>query len=446
MIVQVGIIAINGDQAAESPTGAALLQFSITFILSWKLWSELTLIISWFETDDIFQRLSILFIMVCLTGYTTNITNAHGSTYTQLVAFYLTSRLFNASYYLSIAYMLPMVRGTMIAQTIIAIIPASVWMASIHIELPTRLGLIWAAIVCDIFGPGIIPALMLVGQQHESGPLSWFGHYFEFYPAVNIEHKTERTNAFVTLIFGYSVVSLLYQNQAPFGINAFFGKAILGLIQAYAFNWIYFEVDGINLHCHAIRRHRTAFLAWMYLHLPFIMSFVLAAASLSKLVISHDCTDADPNTLADSSRQNSDPEIQAGLRWFYSVGLGISLACMGGISVAHEHKEIQGVRIRKRQRLLVRFCVAIILLFLPLASKLDSLQLIATTTGLVVFVLAVDLYGLSCVQDSFWRDKSTCKYSARCRMRRQDMEAAIKTGAIVNTEEMGGEKGFLDIR
>ena len=69
----------------------------------------------------------------------------------------------------------------------------------------------------------------------------------------------ERTNAFVTLVFGYSVVALLFQNKAPFGINAydvhsgntawpladifsFFGKAVLGLIQAFSFNWLYFEI------------------------------------------------------------------------------------------------------------------------------------------------------------------------------------------------------------
>lgn len=31
----------------------------------------------------------------------------------------------------------------------------------------------------------------------------------------------ERTNAFVTLVFGYSVVVILYQNKAEYGINAF---------------------------------------------------------------------------------------------------------------------------------------------------------------------------------------------------------------------------------
>src|SRR4051812_24963624 len=78
---------------------------------------------------------------------------------------------------------------------------------------------------------------------------------FEFYPAVNIEHKVERTNAFVTLVFGYSVVAIIYQNAAHFGLNAFFGKAVLGLLQAFCFNWIYFELDGADLYEHAIRRH-----------------------------------------------------------------------------------------------------------------------------------------------------------------------------------------------
>lgn len=51
-LLYVGIIAINGDKAAADPTGLALLRFAVTFILSWKLWSDLTLVISWFETGE----------------------------------------------------------------------------------------------------------------------------------------------------------------------------------------------------------------------------------------------------------------------------------------------------------------------------------------------------------------------------------------------------------
>jgi hypothetical protein len=68
-LLYVGILAINGDHAAEDPTGYELLRFTITFIMSWKIWSDVALIISWFKTDDIIQRVSVLFIMACLLGY-----------------------------------------------------------------------------------------------------------------------------------------------------------------------------------------------------------------------------------------------------------------------------------------------------------------------------------------------------------------------------------------
>ena len=51
-LLYVGIIAINGDAASERPTGLSLLRFAITFTLSWKIWNDMALIISWFETDD----------------------------------------------------------------------------------------------------------------------------------------------------------------------------------------------------------------------------------------------------------------------------------------------------------------------------------------------------------------------------------------------------------
>ena len=60
---------------------------------------------------------------------------------------------------------------------------------------------------------------------------------------------------------GYSVVSMLYQSTTN-GIDAHYGKAVLCLTQAYCFNWMYFEIDGSNLHVHAIRRHKWTAMTW----------------------------------------------------------------------------------------------------------------------------------------------------------------------------------------
>ncbi|KAI9716559.1 MAG: hypothetical protein M1812_005290 [Candelaria pacifica] len=434
-LLYVGIIAINGDNAVEFADGKSLLRFCITFILSWKLWSDLTMIISWFETDDMFQRLCVMFVMACLFGYTTNITESDNQTYAQLIAFYVSYLLlFSGAYYLWICYLIPMVRGVLIINTLLLLFTGGLWIASIHVDEPNRQALIWLAIFIDLFGQA--GGFMLVRFSHHvhKGLATWLESLYEFYPAINIEHKTERTNAFVTLVFGYSVVAMLYQNSAPLGINAFYGKAVLGLIQAFAFNWIYFEIDAWNLHVHAIRRHMISSFVWMSIHLPFIMGYVLAAAALAHLVIAHDCSNTDTHSLSEAYAGRSEGEISMGLRWFYCAGLGIALACI--ISMSHVHKSVPGQRLKKSHRLAIRFAVAIILICLPLTDSLNSLQLISTTTGLTFFVLIVELMGSSCVHDAFVWDKKPCKYTAQCRIGKKDVEHAIKTGEVVDVREL----------
>lgn len=67
---------------------------------------------------------------------------------------------------------------------------------------------------------------------------------------------------------------------------------------------------------------------WINIHLPFIMSYVLAGASLSKLVLAHDHHDNDLETLGELYLNRSEDHILNALRWFYCLGLGIALLCM----------------------------------------------------------------------------------------------------------------------
>ena len=94
-----------------------------------------------------------------------------------------------------------------------------------------------------------------------------------------------------------------------------------------------------------------------------------------------------------------------------------------------------------------RFVVAIILFCLPLAHQLNSLHLIATTTSLIVWVLILELYGASCPRDTFFGEKHTCKYTARCKIAKRDMELAIKAGNIINVQDLSnsGEKGLYEL-
>lgn len=135
------------------------------------------------------------------------------------------------------------------------------------------------------------------------------------------------------------------------------------------------------------------------------MSLALAGASLSRLVVAHDCPNAHLEELSDlitDYEKDSVGELSNGLRWFYCAGLGVATLTMAGISVSHIHKEFALPRIRKRFRILYRACVGGVLVGLARARQLDSLDLIGTTTALIVSILAVEIYGGSNATTSFF--------------------------------------------
>ena len=175
------------------------------------------------------------------------------------------------------------------------------------------------------------------------------------------------------------------------------------------------------------------------------MGYVLAASTLSRLVLAHDCPDADAHDLGEHYEENSEAEVSRGLRWFYCGGLGVALISMAVISFSHVHKRLEKARFKKRPRLVVRLCVAAVIIALPAADSLNSLHLISITTSLVFFVLFMDLYGMSCEGDRFftggWCDESkkNCKYTAKCKMgrrRRQELEEALRKGHKVSLADL----------
>ena len=443
-LLYVGIIGIIGDKALEDPNGRSLVEYCITFLIGWKIWADLTMTINWFEQDDIAARLSVLIYLTCLFGFTTNMAYGFESTYTIMIAFYLAERLYAACWHIFTAYMVPNIKGCLLYHALMIFVSSAFWIGSIHVPWPRQLPLIWVGICIDLFGWLFLIWMMRHIKQYSNS--DFYHKYFDFMPAVNIEHRTERTNAFTSLVFGYSVLTTLYQNRAAMGVNAFFGKGILGLIQAFAFNWIYFEVDQMFLHVHAIRRHWLSSCLWITMQVPFIMGYILAAASLSKLVLAHDCSDADPETLGETYVSRSVAEVSSGVRWFYCGGLGVALICMSVISFCHIHKRLEHTRLKKRPRLFIRVCVAIVVICLPTAGdRLSSLDLISITTALTMYVLMLDLYGMSVSGGQFWtggwceNSRKNCKYSAKCHIskkKKRQIEEAMKKGEKLDLETL----------
>ncbi|KAK5997012.1 hypothetical protein PT974_02361 [Cladobotryum mycophilum] len=420
-LLYVGIIHSNGEHMAEDPTGHELLRFVITFIMTWKIWTDITTTLSWFETDDVVTRMEILFAIACLLGFTTNMTNSfyappEHDTYLQLVSFYLATRICTAIFYGVTAYLLPMIKGVMIAQIFTIITPTALWIASVHVDMPGRLGLIFPALFLDMYGHVFFFAFVRFGQKQVEGNTvaKRLNRVFEFYPATNIEHRVERMNAFVSLVLGYSVVAILFQSNGGYNVNAYLGKAVLGMMQAFTFNWIYFDIDGSSINLHAIRRSAFSAGLWGFAHLPFIMSYIVATTGLSRLVLASDVPNTNPEQLTEGYRLAAEEGFGNGVRFFYCQGLAIALLSMAAISFSHEHRKPPTLRLNKHIRLANRVAVCIIMFFLPMAHSLRSLDLISITLGLTVWVLTIELWGKSCTDDPFFGEECCVKYTAKC--------------------------------
>lgn len=188
---------------------------------------------------------------------TTNILSTFGEehdTYTQLAGYYITARLFMCLWAALTGFWIPMIRSMMCTHIIHYLIGIAFWIASTQIEYPSKLGFVFTALVIDLCGSEVSIGIFWYGGSRNTRAAHWIRRIFEFYPAINIEHKVERVNAFVCLVIGYGVVGVFYQNQG-YGLNTILGKAVLGLVQGFVFNWLYFGIDNGKLHLHAIRRH-----------------------------------------------------------------------------------------------------------------------------------------------------------------------------------------------
>ena len=155
-----------------------------------------------FERDDIVQKFCVLFYLVNLFGYTTNIAYAfeHNSTadedqtYIPMMSFYLLERFYGALYFAWLSYVVPTVRGTCISSSAISTIGGLFWIASSQFNYPARLPFIWIAILIDLFGGlfamWLAKSTRILGSRFARFTSKWF----DFYPAVNIEHRTGKFN------------------------------------------------------------------------------------------------------------------------------------------------------------------------------------------------------------------------------------------------------------
>lgn len=197
-----------------------------------------------------------------------------------------------------------------------------------------------------------------------------------YIPALNIEHFLERMAAFVVIVLGEMVLSIVYHaSSSQIGIQSIFGNAICGLLIAFNFCWLYFDAECSHRFIHALRRHWFSGLTFTNLHIPLCASLILASAAMSRMTQHEDL-------------------VTPAIRWYFGGGLGCAMLSMAAIGFTHRELEPTGTtRLGRRVQLAFRLAVGVILACLPLAESLTPLEMLGTCAGLTAFLVVEEVYG-----------------------------------------------------
>ncbi|WFD29912.1 hypothetical protein MSPP1_000926 [Malassezia sp. CBS 17886] len=418
-LVFVGIAHIVADGAAQESSGVNVLKFVMEYFPTWSVWMDASTFLNTSGTDDVKERIGLLIVMILLVGYSANAAAlqivsagrphaagaarlhelcpagaAAGSSdcrlhvlgayigsgywfldgYLQLfhsaVAFYLVLRLFRTLLYVYYGLMLPKFRVAM-------------WMnAAVHVAVSC----IYVPIMFQ-FSAALIVTLMFVGMGAEILSSSLVVLLLRVYsstvvrkkgthlyiPALSQEHAMERTVQFVIVVVGEVIINSTYRaSERTFGLSGEFGRAALSVVCAFMLIWMYYDADSCRTFQHASRRNALTSLSFSLLHFPLTASLILGGAALSQLI----------KVAAESG----------GYLWYWSGSVSTALACIGALGALHRNLDLHGSTALPRWvRLLLRFVVAAVILFVPLMrDEWDTLSFLGVNAGILAALVIIE--------------------------------------------------------
>ncbi|ORY30203.1 bacterial low temperature requirement A protein-domain-containing protein [Naematelia encephala] len=397
----VAIIHQLADAAIEEPGGPAVARFVLTFWPSWSVWDEARKYSNVSGTDDLLHRTWVLIGMACLLGYSANASSIElhptdeevGLDHTAVraaAAYWLIVKLSRVVVLLYYAYYLPLFRRAQIMMALAVLLPMFlylplIWVTSRHAQIIlASLGIAVDLIRVDLFVHYIRGRILQWRHgDHDTQAKKIALHKMPDLPnmripAMNIEHAIERSSAFVVIVLGELVMNLLYQaGKGDLGASHIYWKAVMGLMVAWALNYLYFlPNEPNNEYEHALRRSWLSGITFNFLHWPLCASLLLASAASGRMV--------------------AEDEVELGVHWYWGCGLGFALLCLTAIDWTHGNLAPNSEAIVPRHlRNLTTLSGAISLILFPLgADNLSTIEMMGIAVGIIWFVLIVGVVGM----------------------------------------------------
>lgn len=320
-----------------------------------------------YYTDDLLQRLVILWVMALLVLYANNAREANTDidAMRTTAGAYLVARFSTMSVFLISSFASYQHRTQ-------ARILAGFMFIGLFITIP----LFFESV--SIRGKAAVVAVMIVYQEVTwSITLSpWIKRRLrlKYSTAVDIAHEIDRMAAFFIIILGEFMYSVIVGDPAGIGLTAGYAKAVCTLIIAFCINWIYVSGDGSIQATHPIRRSAWTAFGFFLLHLPLSASFLIGG---------HIC--------AISTRLH---EFEQGQRWLLGGGLGVGMLCLWIYAQLYRTDGEDRLILPKQLRVGMRLVVAVILAVLPEThDHLTTTEFMAVVMSLFAFLILWETIG-----------------------------------------------------
>lgn len=363
----VAIVANFSDELAEHPDGDHLVKYLLIFAPAWHIWVDLREIMNSYYTDDLLQRLVILWVMALLVLYANNANSADEDieALRTTVGAYVVARFTTMCTFLvtSITAYQHRTQARLMAGFMFIGLLITIPLFFESVSLRAKIAVVAIAIVYQ----EITWALTLSPWIKRKLKLTYS-------TAVDIAHEVDRMAGFFIIILGEFVYSIIVGKKTGIGLTSGYVKAVCTLIIAFSLNWIYASGDGSIQATHPIRRSAWTAFGFFLLHLPLSASFLIGGHISAVAAGEH--------------------QLEDGQRWLLGGGLGVGMFCLWIYGMLYRVDGENGLVLPQIPRIAMRLVIAIILIVLPQThDHLNAEQLMLVIMGLFAFMLVWETVG-----------------------------------------------------
>lgn len=327
------------------------LSFAALFVPVWWAWIGTTFYANRFDTDGMGRRILMGLQMLAISALAVNVHHGLGESSVGFALAYAASRLMLILEYLWAGWYIPEARRLTNRYALGFSIGMLLWLISVFVPLPIRLGLWVLGLGIDFATPLSARQLLLQIPPHP-------------------EHLPERFGLFTIIVLGEAIIAVV-NGISEMDWNGFSViAAVLGFTAAFSLWWLYFDnVEGSALATSEKTGRMLILQLWLYIHLPLVIGLAATGVGVEHVI--------------ESSNNTALPTPE---RWLICGSVAL---CYVSLAVLHRTGVIFFCKARTRHRL---SAAGMLLVLATSGTDLLPITVIALIAGVGIVQVGLDLY------------------------------------------------------